>query len=70
VATGVVVTVVVVTGVVVTLTLPNKLGLVVGAAIDINLLSTFMNPQTEDISIAKSESPNVIDKLGLERLGL
>lgn len=64
------VTGVVVTGVVVTLTLPNNLGLVVGAAIDINLLSTFMNPQTEDISIAKSESPNVIDKLGLERLGL
>ena len=36
----------------------------VGVGVDINVLSTFINPQAEDISIAKSESPNVIDKFG------
>ena len=35
----------------------------------INLLSILMNPHTEDMSIAKSERPNVMDKFGVLLLG-
>ena len=35
-----------------------------------SLLSTFINPHAEDMSIAKSDNPNVIDKFGESLLGL
>jgi hypothetical protein len=39
------------------------------SAISFNLLSIFINPQAEDISTAKSDNPNLINRFGERLLG-